>query len=100
MARGATSDGHAIRLTLDHDLRVQPVARHEFGKGDGIAAAPNLFILELKYQGTSPSLFRHLAEEFALTPQPASKYRLGLTALGKTAPTLSAPGESIQASYA
>jgi len=100
MARGGASDGHPIRLTLDHDLRVQPVERHEFQQGGGIAAAPDLFILELKYQGTSPSLFRHLAEEFALTPQPASKYRLGLAALGKTTPIPSAPGESIQASYA
>jgi len=100
MARGGASDGHPMRLTLDHDLRVQPVTRHEFEKGDGIAAAPDLFILELKYQGTSPALFRRLAEEFALTPQPASKYRLGLTALGKTAPILSVPGESIQAQYA
>jgi hypothetical protein len=100
MARGATSDGHAIRLTLDHDLRVRPAAGHEFESGDGIAAAPDVYILELKYQGTSPALFRRLAEEFALTAQPASKYRMGLAALGKTAPVLTVPGESVQASYA
>ena len=100
MARGGTSDGHPIRLTLDHDLRAQPAAGPAFEKGDGLAAAADQYILELKYQGTSPALFRRLAEEFALTPQPVSKYRLGLAALGKTASILSAPGESIQASYA
>lgn len=97
MARAGVSDGHPIRLTLDHDLRAQPVEQHRFAHGSGIAAAPDRMILELKYQGTSPAIFRRLAEEFALTPQPASKYRLGLTALGAVAPVPNEPGASAEA---
>ena len=37
-------------------------------------------ILELKYRGAPPAIFRQLVEEFALTPQTASKYRLGVVA--------------------
>jgi hypothetical protein len=53
-------------------------------------------ILELKYRGPAPALFKRLVEEFALVPQTASKYRLGMLAalpapLGSAAP-LQAPG--------
>ena len=46
-------------------------------------ALSNRLILELKYRGAPPAIFRQLVEEFALTPQAASKYRLGMVALGQ-----------------
>ena len=85
MARGGTSDGEPVRLTLDHDLRARPARGASSKRATALAAAADRLILELKYQGASPAVFRRLVEEFALTPQPASKYRLGLAALGKTA---------------
>src|SRR4029453_11848640 len=40
-------------------------------------------ILELKFRYETPSIFKRLVEEFALTPKPASKYRLGMAATGQ-----------------
>ena len=37
-------------------------------------------ILELKFRYGTPAIFKRLVEEFALTPEPASKYRLGMAA--------------------
>jgi hypothetical protein len=42
-------------------------------------------ILELKYNIQFPSIFKRLVEEFALRTQTASKYRLGMAALGHEA---------------
>ena len=36
-------------------------------------------ILELKYPGPAPALFKRLVERFALVPKTASKYRMGLS---------------------
>jgi hypothetical protein len=41
-------------------------------------------VLELKYHARVPALFRRLVEEFALVPDPASKYRLGMATPGST----------------
>jgi hypothetical protein len=45
-------------------------------------------ILELKYQGRIPAIFRQLMDEFRIAPRRSSKYRLAARALGlvKTAP--------------
>ena len=47
-----------------------------------------------------PAIFRQLVEEFALTPQTASKYRLGVVALGLAVAQQGAPGAGTAASYA
>ena len=39
-------------------------------------------ILELKFRGHLPAVFKGLIEEFKLVATPASKYRFGMTALG------------------
>ncbi|ODT68079.1 MAG: hypothetical protein ABS75_21910 [Pelagibacterium sp. SCN 63-23] len=39
-------------------------------------------ILELKYVGEAPALFKQLADTFQLNPEPVSKYRLAIPALG------------------
>jgi hypothetical protein len=39
-------------------------------------------ILELKYSGVFPRLFKDLVDEFQLTPRPASKYRFAVQTLG------------------
>jgi hypothetical protein len=41
-------------------------------------------VLELKYYARVPALFRRLIEEFALVPETASKYRLGMATTGYT----------------
>ena len=71
-----------IRLTLDKNLRALPAAGLWFSEQDGIRLLENQIILELKFRCEIPVLFKYLVEEFALNPQPVSKYRLAATALG------------------
>ncbi len=61
---------------------------------------PDRLILELKYRGVPPAIFRQLVEEFALDPQTASKYRLGVVALGLAPPYPDVPGARTEALYA
>ena len=39
-------------------------------------------ILELKFRGHLPAIFRRLVEEYNLQAEPASKYRLTMSELG------------------
>ena len=85
-----TSTGSA-RLTLDQSLRVAPVSRAQFSSdpGDVICSA---LILELKFKSHVPTIFKQLVEECSLSPQTASKYRLGMAALnGYTSSALPSP---------
>ena len=41
-----------------------------------------LMILEVKYSGVFPRIFKDLVDEFHLTPRPASKYRFAVQTLG------------------
>jgi VTC domain len=92
MARGVIRNGEMVRLTLDGDVRALPAHEARFASDVGVPAMAtvpampalsNRLILELKYRGAPPAIFRQLVEEFALTPQTASKYRLGLVAVGQ-----------------
>ena len=65
-----------------------------------VMAVPDRLILELKYRGAPPAIFRQLVEEFALVPQTASKYRLGVVALGLALPYPVAARSRIAAFYA
>jgi hypothetical protein len=97
-ARSIVRDGEIVRLTLDTDLAVQAVGRIGFASETGTPILNDRMILELKYRGMLPALFRRLVEEFALTPQAASKYRLGRAALGVVIRRLHSDGA--EASYA
>jgi hypothetical protein len=77
-----TAEGPA-RLTLDEDIRVNPARHPRFSGEVGTLVVAGQMILELKYRYRVPAIFKRLAEEFALEPQRASKYRLGMTALGE-----------------
>ena len=86
MARSVLRDGEPVRLTLDADLRARPASDAQFPDEASLPALPAMagrLILELKYRGETPAVFRQLVEEFALAPQSASKYRLGVAAIGK-----------------
>jgi hypothetical protein len=76
-----TAEGPA-RLTLDQDLRAVPVSAPQFSGVDGQPVLPGQMILELKYLHHPPAIFKRLVEEFALEPQRASKYRLGMAMMG------------------
>jgi len=86
-----TADGPA-RLTLDEDLRAVPVTEPRFTGLDGQEVLPGQMILELKYRQHPPAIFKRLVETFALEPQRASKYRLGMAAMGHGAFVLASAG--------
>ena len=84
-ARVAMTQYGPIRLTLDENLRALPAAGLWFSEQKGTCLLENQIILELKFRCEMPVQFKYLVEEFALNPQPISKYRLGAAALGLVA---------------
>jgi hypothetical protein len=82
-ARVAMTGYGPIRLTLDDDIRALGANRLVFdGDAEGRQLSETQIIIELKYRCEMPVLFKLLVEEFALNPQPISKYRLAAVALG------------------
>jgi hypothetical protein len=86
-ARLGTSSTGPVRMTIDFNLRVLPLPDRAFLPGTGFPLLEGHNIVELKYRVTLPALFRQLVERFKLAPQPVSKYRAGLAALGLTPET-------------
>jgi hypothetical protein len=76
-----TAEGLA-RLTLDSGLRAMPIDSPRFEADSGGEFLEGRLVLELKYYSRVPALFRRLVEEFALVPETASKYRLGMATTG------------------
>jgi hypothetical protein len=79
---GRTADG-PVRLTIDRDVVCRPSetwALDELPDGRPILTGQN--ILEVKYRGSLPALFKQLLLEFGLRPAGVSKYRLGVQAWG------------------
>jgi VTC domain len=70
------------RLTVDEGLVAAPVPRLTFDERGGAAILEHRAVLEIKFRDTAPAVFRHLLEEFRLTPQRASKYRMAVETLG------------------
>jgi len=96
-ARVAMTSGGPIRLTLDHDVRAVPAIDFGFSHTTtGTRLQENQVILELKFLFQMPALFKQLVEEFALTPQPVSKYRLAAVALGLAAQVETEPPKILQ----
>jgi hypothetical protein len=82
MARGILIDGLMARLTLDDRVRAAPVAHAHFNGDLGVPVLEAQLILELKFRGQLPAVFKSLVEEFKLATTPVSKYRFGMMALG------------------
>ena len=59
------------------------------GDTEGMQLSEEQIIIELKYRCEMPVLFKLLVEEFALNPQPVSKYRLAAVALGLVTESIS-----------
>ena len=83
---GQQLDGSLVRLTLDEELCATRVHAPAFGEPhNGIRLAGGEQILELKFLGEMPVLFKELLESFTLTRSSVSKYRTAATALGLVA---------------
>lgn len=99
MARLGMTDLGPIRLTLDDHLRTDRRGTLEFGGSTGAPVLQRQLILELKFRVAMPAAFKRLVEEFVLNPQPVSKYRFSMMALGEAGPSdrLSQPAARVGA---
>ena len=84
-ARVLMTEAGPIRLTLDEAIRAVPVSTIQFHDSSVAASVTNRVVLELKYRRFLPALFRELVAQFALNPQPFSKYRTAMPVLGLAA---------------
>jgi hypothetical protein len=82
IARFARTIEGPVRLTLDSHVRVAPAGEARFSEDQGRLVLADRMVLELKYRQHVPAIFKELVATFALEPRRASKYRLGIAALG------------------
>jgi hypothetical protein len=86
-----------IRLTLDHNIRALAAPETKFDPvSEGMRLSEDKIVLELKYRFQMPAIFKALAEQFSLVPEPISKYRMAAKALGLVSKTPDAPVMSDQ----
>lgn len=70
-----------LRLTLDRRLRCLPATEWAVPSFHGrLDLLPGRRILELKYRGLLPALFKRAIRDLGLSPTAISKYRLGVEA--------------------
>lgn len=82
IARMSTAPSGPVRLTLDERLHAVASDAFVFEEGPGITLLDGYAILELKFGGPIPVVFKEVVETFALTPRRWSKYRTAAAALG------------------
>jgi hypothetical protein len=78
---GETPSGPA-RLTLDEGVEAFASEAFTFEERPGVALLEGSAVLELKYRGSIPGVFKEAVETFALVPCRWSKYRTAAAALG------------------
>ena len=84
-----TAEGH-VRMTLDTGISAIPTRTTLFSNTAGKRLAEGQMVLELKYAGVFPHIFKDMVDRFGLHPHPASKYRFAVHALNLAAPHVSA----------
>jgi hypothetical protein len=78
-----------MRLTIDRKLRGVPARGWDLADfAGGPDLLPGACVLELKFRGTMPALFKGLVADLGLRPAPSSKYRRCVTACGLDAAAL------------
>jgi len=84
-----TPEGH-VRMTLDSGISALPTRVTTFSTAAGKSLVDGLMVLELKYSGVFPHVFKDMVDQFGLRPHPASKFRFAVQALNLVAPHVSA----------
>lgn len=87
-ARVGETDAGPIRLTVDEGLHGWKTEGTAFDQPAHSRTLTPHRIVEMKFRGSMPAVFKGLVEEFALKPASMSKYRLGIAA---TRPEVAAP---------
>lgn len=80
-ARSIETSLGSARLTVDAGLAVAPASDVAFGALPPVPVLEGHAIVEIKFRGPTPGIFKRLVEEFNLAPQATSKYRLGIEAM-------------------
>jgi hypothetical protein len=82
-ARVANTVNGPVRLTLDENLRAISAREFHFQPDEQcLRVAPSNVVMELKFRGDTPAIFKELIEKFTLAEKKMSKYRLAAVALG------------------
>ncbi len=81
-ARHAETEDGRMRLTLDYAMTASTADAFTLELSSPMALLTGQMILELKYRGAMPAVFRELAATFALRQGRSSKYRVAADALG------------------
>lgn len=82
IARTAVEDGQPLRLTIDRGLRAHGSGSLEFRDLLAEGVELPISILEIKYPGALPQLFKNIIREFSLNPTRLSKYRSAMRHCG------------------
>ena len=70
------ADGRPVRLTLDRSITSAPHLSWDLRNvGASRPLLTGRVVLELKFRGAVPALFKKLMQEFLIVPEQASKYR-------------------------
>ena len=93
---GDTPSGPA-RVTFDDSVHAFASDAFTFENRPGVALLEGYVIVEMKFAGTIPAVFKEAVETFALTPRRWSKYRAAAAALGLVE---ASPDEARLASHA
>ena len=81
-ARLAETAEGTVRMTLDYSLSASTEDAFALDGPGPASLLDGYMILELKFRGSMPAVFRELADRFALVAGRASKYRVAAEALG------------------
>lgn len=81
-ARLASTPEGRMRMTLDYSLSASTADAFTLDAAAPAILLAGQMILELKFRGPMPAVFRELADTFAITPGRASKYRVAADTLG------------------
>jgi hypothetical protein len=89
-ARVGMGDFGPIRLTIDEGLAALATKAVEFTTMESAGRVSVDAIVEMKFRGPVPAVFKQIVEAFALKPARISKYRLGIEATRLDAVVLNA----------
>ena len=76
MARVGMTESGPIRLTVDEGLEGCPIETPDFVPADQMKPISDVTIVEMKFTGAMPALFKGVIEEFTIDACRVSKYRL------------------------
>ena len=82
IARVATIHRSVARFTIDRDVEALPTSLLAFSNQPGQPLCERQFVVELKFRDEMPPLFASFIEDYGLTAQDWSKYKIAVRALG------------------